>query len=239
MTGWPITLEGANSEKIAADMSSLGYGVIENAVPPDTLMQLRAFVESAVQAAGGEYVAFSGADQVKGSLFWDIGKSPEFMALCKDIYERGVGKTFGTHEFYQVLRCLSGATGDRHGYYFHYDSYVITALIPVIIPEGDKTGDLIMFPNSRPTWKYYARNLVGKILLETALSQKVLKYLTVRNMIKPLKVKLKPGNIYFFWGCRTLHANEPCDHSAIRSTALFHIVDPYETSSLRKRLGRA
>jgi hypothetical protein len=41
---------------------------------------------------------------------------------------------------------------------------------------------------------------------------------------------LVPGTIYFFWGYRSLHANQPCDPEFRRATALFHFGDPHARS---------
>jgi hypothetical protein len=51
-------------------------------------------------------------------------------------------------------------------------------------------------------------------------------------------VAMKPGNIYFFWGYRSIHANEPCDPNQIRATALLHFGDPYKASQARTFLRR-
>jgi hypothetical protein len=47
---------------------------------------------------------------------------------------------------------------------------------------------------------------------------------------------MKPGNLYLFWGYRSIHTNEPCDPDKIRATALFHYVDPHIGSRLKRAL---
>ena len=37
----------------------------------------------------------------------------------------------------------------------------------------------------------------------------------------PLRVKMIPGNIYLFWGYRSIHANEPCDADKDRGDSSF------------------
>ena len=39
--------------------------------------------------------------------------------------------------------------------------------------------------------------------------------------------QLKVGNIYLFWGYRTLHGNLPCGVDALRTTLLLHLGDPH------------
>ena len=56
---------------------------------------------------------------------------------------------------FQVLRCLKGKSGLKHALRFHYDSYVVTALLPVIIPSQGSAGHLVMAPNWRPVRSSY------------------------------------------------------------------------------------
>jgi hypothetical protein len=51
-----------------------------------------------------------------------------------------------------------------------------------------------------------------------------------------VSIELQPGNLYFFWGYKSLHTNEPCDSDEIRSTALLHYTDPHEGSWLKRKL---
>jgi len=38
------------------------------------------------------------------------------------------------------------------------------------------------------------------------------------------------GDLYFFWGMRSLHANQACAPSSVRCTVLLHFGDPHENS---------
>lgn len=217
-------------------MNNCGVGIAMDCIDTRSLTSLRSFVENKVAGNGGEYIAFAGAERVRGTFLEDLRSSPEFIRACQVIYEKGTGKAAPGVPFYQVLRCLSGKSGDKHAFIFHYDSYVVTALIPVIIPSEGKRGDLIMLPNTRKIRETYFRNLIDKVLLDNKLSQVLLKYLTSAGHLRATKVCLTPGNVYFFWGCRSIHANEPCDPEDIRATAIFHYVDPHASSWLRRAL---
>jgi hypothetical protein len=222
--------------KIVDDMNNRGFGIAVDCIDPGSLTSLRSFIENKVADNGGEYIAFAGVERVRGTCLENLPSSPEFIRAFKVIYEKGTGKTAPSVPFYQLLRCLSGKSGDKHAFFFHYDSYVVTALIPVIIPLEGKSGDLIMLPNTRKIRWTYVRNLIDKVLLDNKLSQVLLKYLTSAGRLRATKVRLSPGNVYFFWGCRSIHANEPCDPEKIRATALFHYVDPHASSWLRGAL---
>ncbi|MBB2155941.1 hypothetical protein HLH33_06410 [Gluconacetobacter diazotrophicus] len=220
--------------RIAGDMDRQGFGVAVDCISVDHLASLRLFVERKVADAGGEYIALTGLDGVRDTLLGMLASSPEFMQAVRAIYRKGVGEPAPDKPFYQVLRCLSGRIGERYAYLFHYDSYVVTALVPIIMPSTGRAGDLIMFPNTRTIRKTYLRNLVDKVLLDNILTQMAPKRIATSRTRRPTLVRMRPGNVYFFWGYRSVHANEPCDHDQIRATALFHYVNPHAGSRIRR-----
>ena len=183
------TLAGA----LAAQIDANGYAVIEDYVEPDELRGAQAFVADAIAANDGEYVGFTGTQRLGGTFLAGLPEDPDFVALCRGIYARAVGKPAPEVGFYQILRCLSGRGARAHSMRFHYDSYVLTALIPIVVPERGSPGRLIILPSTR---------------------------------------------LYFFWGYRSLHTNEPCDADAIRATALLHYADPHADSRVKRALRR-
>ncbi|WKL58918.1 hypothetical protein Q1W73_08000 [Asticcacaulis sp. ZE23SCel15] len=226
-------------DAVVRSIDTLGYGVIKNGLSEAVLVRTRQFVEDRVRANHGEYLHFTGAEAVAGTLLQGLSESENFQNVCRTIYERGVSPSPPPPRFHMVLRCLAGASGQRHAYYFHYDSYVLTALAPVIIPTEGRTGDLILFPNVRRIRRHYVTNLFDKICLDNPVTQWALRTAVRAGWLKPVRLKMEPGNIYLFWGYRTLHTNEPCDVDKIRSTALMHYADPHAHSWLRQKLGRA
>lgn len=227
-------LSDAMLVQIVRDMNQTGFGVAENCISDAHLSALRAFVMRKVGDAGGEYVAFTGRQPVSGTLLEALSLSSEFNRACRTIYRFGTGRPAPDKSFYQVLRCLSGGTGERHAYLFHYDSYVLTALVPVLMPSKGQTGDLIMFPNRRRIRANYLTNLIDKILLDNRLTQTLLRRGVLSGFMRPRRVRMSPGNVYFFWGYRSVHANESCDHDQIRATALFHYINPHADSRMRR-----
>lgn len=95
-----------------------------------------------------------------------------------------------------------------------------------------------MLPRMRRIRKTYIGNLMDKLLLDNKITQLVMKKLILSGKIKHTKVSMVPGNIYFFWGYRIIHANEPCDRDKIRATALFHYGNPHAGSWLRRIMRR-
>ena len=225
-------------DHLVSDIDRQGYGCLPDYVPAASLATMRSFVSSAIGRSAGEYVGFTGAAAVVGSTLDAFAASHEFQHLIKRIYERGTGREAPPVEFHQVLRCLSGKTAKQHSLHFHYDSYVVTALIPVEIPTVGMTGDLVMLPNTRNIRRSYAANLLDKLMLDNAISQFVLKMLMALRLLPLVRIKPVPGHIYFFWGYRSIHTNEACDPDKIRATALFHYANPHAADRMQRMLRR-
>ncbi len=234
--GWKSATVEQDIARVAREIDQRGYGTIENYISSEELAPLRAFAEFKVREAGGEYVGLAGADAVHGTLLSELPRSAEFRTLCRRLYELGTGTYAPEGEFYQVLRCLQGSSGQRHSNRFHYDSYVLTALIPIAIPETGMSGDLVLLPNARTIRFSYLANMLDKIAVDNPLSQAFLRAAARRNRLGMVRIKLRPGNIYFFWGYRSIHANEACDRDRLRATALFHFADPHQRSWARRMI---
>lgn len=225
--------------RVVADIDKNGYGVVENFLTPQTVRELQDFITSSVERGGNQYLGLIGKEAVQSTALEMLSDSPAFNHLLHRVYELGMKKAAPKQNLYQVVRCLKGESGLVHSYYFHYDSYIVTALIPIHIPTNGQTGDLVMSVKRRPFRSSYLRNLIDKVVINNKFTQKMLKGFAIKETHGFKKVKMIPGNIYFFWGYNTVHANEPCDIHHIRATALFHFGDPYTDVGLRKITGRA
>ena len=236
MSGLATGISPSSAFDLANRIETDGYAVIEGFVPPDELNKAQGFVRQAVSRNGGEYVAFSGHENLGGTFLERLPTDPGFIDLCRGIYAYASSAPPPDVEFYQILRCLSGNQAKQHSMRFHYDSYVLTALIPIMMPSHGSKGNLIIMPNTRSIRKSYAANVCDKILVDNPLSQKLLQYAYKRHLGGMISLELKPGNLYFFWGYRTLHTNEPCDVDEIRSTALLHYANPHADSYLKRKM---
>ena len=158
-------------------------------------------------AAGGEYVVFTGQETVAGTLLDKLPASPAFVDLLHRVYEQGSAHAAPNQSLYHVLRCLKGKSGLKHAFCFHYDSYVVTALLPVIIPAQGSAGHLVMAPNWRPVRSLYLFNLLDKIILDNPATQFLLRHAFRSGLLKLKQIRMIPGNLYLFWGYRSVHAN--------------------------------
>ena len=213
-----------------------GFSCIPHYIQEGDLHRMQAFVSNAVIQAEHEYVVFNGSDAVPGTGIDELAESEKFQSIFSRLYTLASRYPAPKVKFYQILRCLTGKGAARHSLIFHYDSYLITALIPVTIPTVGKRGDFLLFPNRRKVRAYYATNLLDKLLLDNKITQFLLRTLAQSGKSSLTRIELVPGNAYFFWGYRSVHTNEACDPEAVRATALFHFADPHSNSSLRERL---
>lgn len=224
--------------ELVAELERTGFGVLPGYIGYEALSELQQFAYRAVQDKGGEYAVFTGKAAVAGTLLAELPADPAFRSLVRRIYERATGRPAPQQSIYQVLRCLAGKSGLEQSYIFHYDSYVVTLLLPITIPTRGRSGHLVIAPNLRTVHESYLRNLLDKAIVDNPLTQFALRTFHRAGLLKLKRIELNPGDLYVILGYRTLHANEPCDIENIRSTALFHFGDPHCESALRRRLGR-
>jgi hypothetical protein len=211
-----------------------GYARIAGFFPDEMVTDARAFVTGQLEKHAREYFSYIGREPVRDSVLSDIGSAATFRNLLARIYEKGIGARPPDTGVYQVLRVLSGRTGLKEAFQFHYDAYVVTALMPIAIPseDGEKRGDLIIYPKLRRVRSNVLVNLAEKLLLQNKVAKRVARAPLTRRLLGAKTLRMTPGDLYLFWGYQSLHGNEPCYPTSMRATALFHFADPHADSSL-------
>jgi len=227
-------------DRIINDMDTNGYAILPNAISADEIAEARKFVEAETEKRKGEYFSFVGREAVAGTLLQRVGESPQFRALLAELSSHVMGRSVAPGAPLQVLRVVTGNTGGGQSMLFHYDAYAMTALVPVAIPKepGQPCGDLVLYANLRPIRSNVIFNIAEKALMQNWLAQKIMATGLMRKLFKAKLLRIDPGNVYFFRGYQSLHANEPCLPSALRATALFHFGDPHEDSSVTEFIKR-
>ena len=220
-------------EQIATEIASDGVACVPAGFSDDAMGQARDQAMSAVERAGGEYTARTGPDGLNGLILTELSTHPAFAQLCRSLCVLLGFTPPADCSTKQVLRCLAGGTGLDHAYYFHFDSFELTAVVPIVMPQEGKTGDLILLPNFRPRRKSYMVNMVEKFIFDRPAMQALLKR---RASHSPTvrRIRLQPGNVYFFNGNRTLHANEECDPEAMRVTLIIHYAETHGDHWVRR-----
>lgn len=233
------TFSDAQIKSLIKAIDSDGYAVLPDWANAAQLKDLQGLVTQAVAAAGNDYVALSGRQAVKGTPLHDWGGSRDFLDLCRRITEGATGERSSDTTLTQTLRCLTGNGGRKESLIFHYDSFVLTTIMPVCMPESGERGDLLMLPNRRPLRRSYARNLMDKVLVDNKWVQRYLKKKFANNGQTFTRIAMQPGHLYLFWGYRSLHTNLPVAENALRATAVFHYHNVHGSSSLASRLRKS
>ncbi|WP_296254391.1 MULTISPECIES: hypothetical protein [unclassified Pseudomonas] len=233
------TFSDAQVNSLIKAIDSDGYAVLPDWASPAQLKELQALVANAVAAAGNDYVALSGRQSVTGTPMYDWGNSRDFIDLCRRVVAGATGERSSDTSLTQTLRCLTGNGGRRESLIFHYDSFVLTTIMPVCMPETGERGDLLMLPNHRPIRRSYLRNLVDKVLVDNRWVQHYLKSRLKRDDQAFTRITMRPGHLYLFWGYRSLHTNMPVAEDALRATAVFHYHNVHGSSSLASRLRKS
>jgi hypothetical protein len=89
---------------LVAGMNRVGFGVLSGYLEPADLEDLRQFVETAVAAAGGEYVVFTGEEAVAGTLLDKLSTTPVFVNLLQGLPFAEGALNFGRERFGQKSR---------------------------------------------------------------------------------------------------------------------------------------
>ncbi|WP_150304684.1 hypothetical protein [Pseudomonas saliphila] len=222
--------------RLASDIESNGYAVVQNFFSPEQLELAREYIRSETSKHHQEYFSIHGVEAMEGSLLANLSASTTFRQFLADLYEKATGaQPSNAERIFPVIRCLQGKSGLKESHFYHFDATAVTALAPVFIPtEGEHCGDLIMFPNMRPLRSSAVVNIMEKAILHNTLSQKLTAMAVKRGVLKPITIKLVPGNLYLFWGYRSLHSNDQCNPEHLRATGLYHFGNPHRDSSLAR-----
>lgn len=224
-------MSAASAQALARSMDETGVAVLGDVLPQAVLARLRNSIADLIEQQGARYFGFYGAQWMASSCLAELYQDPGLLALLRRLYERKMGAPPPSDRILPVMRVLTGPQGIRHSNNFHYDSYVVSILLPVQIPDRlhEPEGSLVMFPNLREVRRSAIVNIVEKVVVEKLLGP-VWRLPLVQRWLSARVVSLTPGDMYFFWGMRSLHANQACAPSSVRCTVLLHFGDPHENS---------
>ncbi len=222
---------------IVGAMERDGYAVIDDYLRSEDVANARESVIRKVRSNGNEtVVALHSFESFESPFLKALPTDPKLVRLCKSVSAKGFGAAPDVALF-PSLRCLTGKSAREHSMYFHYDSYAVTVIIPIIVPSSGKPGRLIVSPNTRKIRKIYFANFLDKFMSDRKSTQKFYRAMYDRGSTDLRYIDMKPGSLYLFSGYRSMHTNEEVDADQIRATAVFHYFDPH-AQSLTKKLFR-
>ncbi|MDE1180208.1 hypothetical protein [Paraburkholderia sp.] len=221
-------------------MDASGVAVLEDVIPATMLAAAREYIAAELVLHDHQYFGLSGREWIAASPLDALSRSDAFREILCSLWERQMHNIAPADDVRASLRVLAGTVGMRHSNLFHYDSYVVTALVPLLIPDGpnDPRGELVVYPNLRNVRRLAIVNIIEKLIVESALACWLWRMPMIQRRLSARAVPMEPGHIYFFWGMRSLHANRACKPEHVRSTALFHFGDPHARSLLKRLSAR-
>ncbi|MHC2433177.1 hypothetical protein [Bradyrhizobium sp. USDA 4451] len=231
----PLLTDRLDPAALAAELDQKGFVCIENAIDPAWIERAQGYVHGLVEQKGKRYFALNWLSRNEGTPPQELTGDPQMRRLLTRLAQIGCPRAKLDEEIYTGLRVVAGRTGDERSLLYHYDKHVITALAPILIPDGPKrrAGELIMFPNRRGYRRFTFLNIVEKAITQSNWYRNRVTRALAEGDLPNIKY-LKPGNLYLFWGYRTYHANFPVASDAVRATMLLHYGDPHPASLLLK-----
>jgi hypothetical protein len=196
-----LLIDRLDPAAIAAELNETGFVCIENAIDPAWIGRAQAYVNRLVEQKGRRYFALNGLSREQGSPPQELTDDPQMRRLMTELAQIGCPKAKLDEEIFTALRVVAGSTGDERSLLHHYDKHVITALAPILIPEGPKrhAGELIVFSNCRGYRRFALFNIVEKAIVQSRWYRNRFTRKLMADDLPNVK-RLKLGNLYLFWG---------------------------------------
>jgi hypothetical protein len=222
-----------DAQAVAAQLDACGWVCLENAVSPHWLARAQAHVRGLLEKHGERmFMIIRPADE-RNSVASELAHHPLMHGLLRRLTEIACPKGIVEWEdVYNTLRVVAGPNGTKGSCEFHYDASVVTALVPIFIPDAGqgRSGELVIFPNKRG-YRNILVNLIEKALVQSPPFRRKMMRQVEREPGTSSRY-LQPGNVYLFWGYRTYHGNMPCRPDALRATMLLHYGNPHGKRAL-------
>lgn len=142
-----------------------------------------------------------------------------------------------------ALRVAAEPRSENDAFGFHYDASVVTMIVPIFLPDAEpgNAGEFVALLNKRPFRRFVLSHIIDKAIGQSRLYRShILRRLDRTGYLQ--KVDMELGNLYLFWGYRSLHGNMPCESGALRTTLILHFGRTQvsgKTLTAAARLGRS
>jgi hypothetical protein len=222
---------------IARRLDADGFVCLEGAVSLDWVARAQEHVRQHLERNGRKYFSIIRPSSLAGSPFDELVRDPATADLLEGLAGIGCPRATFDREVYNVLRVVAGPDGADGSHEFHYDATVVTMLVPIFLPAGSPldSGGLLTFANRRPYRSSMLVNVAEKAMVQNRWGRRRVARAAHADLPAHLQV-MEPGNLYLFWGYRTLHGNLPCAPDAVRATLLLHHGDPHGSSPLLRAI---
>jgi hypothetical protein len=226
------TITYGDPQKIALQLDETGVVCLEKAVPTEWIAQARAGVEARLATHGEHDHFIRSPESEQHSAEAAFINSPAVLSLLGDIVRARFPKGPATSEVIgSALRVIAGPRGEGDAFWFHYDASVVTMVVPIFMPDAppSSSGELVGLFNKRPFRRLVVANIIDKVVGQSRFYRRhILRRLDRADYLQMIDMEV--GNLYLFWGYRSLHGNMPCESGALRATLLLHFGRPHGSS---------
>ena len=193
----------------------------KNKIDSDAFSNLQSFIEDN-HDEGLVFTFHQGRPHALNQLRSIFKEVPEIYNLLKE-------------ETYIVTRKANAETL-KAAYTPHFDNYDSTILIPILVPDSDFNGDIVLWEKARR----YPSNVYFHLLTKILFQNKLVNWLLVKTYLRNNKFKrykIKPGQFVIFNGFVDLHFNLHIDKSE-RVSLLIHNNKTFKDSFIVKLIER-
>lgn len=232
-----IPAQPVDAAAVAQAITADGFVCLPGALPAEVLQRARDHVRARLAVHGEKFFSIIRPGEEAGSPFAEIAHAPGIVALLEAVGRELCPRATFDKDVFNVLRIIAGSRGGDGSCQFHYDSSVVTMVVPLFIPEGEPaaSGELLAMPAHRPYRRSVLTNVAEKIVVQNRWAwQRTERH--ARAILDQTMQRLTPGNLYLFEGYRTLHGNLPCAPGSLRATMLLHHGDPHGDSALLRAI---
>lgn len=187
------------------ELDRSGVVCLEDFLSPEALARLQ---EEVLKLESKAEVSNEGKNRkysVKGSLLQgtvidELAHSPLIAALINGILH-GDGRDAlidAPIEASEIVPGINIMRGPGDVTAFHFDGTFLNILVPVFIPaiEGPNRGQLTIYPNIRS----FRKNLYDRLVVPV-----ICRFGFFRVFFRSAEIDYQPGNVYLFYGYRSLH----------------------------------
>ena len=211
-----------------------GFYLSEEIISESDLTKLKSFIDNKlIEFPNKNFRLYK--DSFKNSIIEETEFEKKINNLVNKVLNENNITNFDKPN-YKVIRIVSGKKQKKQANLYHFDAHLITILIPIIIPnnKNNLNGDLVLFPNLRKLHKNIYLNILQKIFFQNFIIRHLLSTKYFKKLFKYKILKIKPGNLYVFFGFNSLHGNLEIEETSTRATLLIHAYDVFENSKLVK-----
>ena len=222
-------------KKIIEELNNNHIVKINNFLPNETFLNLKNKVEHIIKLKGNKYFRISDKDLDEYNLrkIFEIDSLDE---LTNKILINNKIKIIGERkDTHTVLRVLSGNNNKKGAGEYHFDSFLITFMLPIILPDKKlETGKFMLIPNLRKIQKYFILSLLQKIVFQNFFTRYILSLDIIKKTLNTKEILLEENTLYIFYGYKSYHGSSGLQNNLTRVTFLNHIYKPHNRNFLNK-----